>query len=95
MCLLTGGARQDRPEQVRVQNSRPVDDDIQISELDALFCEMDGRRSRYIKEVLDWYGEEDAGDLRRNTLNESVENTTAPNALEVKFGKVRKVTRTA
>ena len=42
---------------------------LQISELDALFHEMDGRRSRHIKEVLDWYGEEDAGDLRRNTLN--------------------------
>ena len=85
-----GGARQDRPEQVRVQNSRHVDDDIQISELDASFYEMDGRRCRYIKEVLDWYGQEDAGDLRRKTLNESVENTTAPNALEGKIWKSEK-----
>ena len=42
---------------------------LQISELDASVYEMDGRRSRYIKEVLDWYGEEDAGDLWRNALN--------------------------
>ena len=89
-----GGARQDRPEPILVQNSRHVDDDMQISALDVLFYEMDGRISRYIKEVLDWYGQEDAGDLRRNTLNGAVENTTTPNALEVKFGKVRKVTRT-
>ena len=30
---------------------------------------MDGRESRYIKEVLDWYGDEDAGDLKRSALN--------------------------
>ena len=32
--------------------------------------------------MLDWYREEDAGDLRRNELDESVENMTALNALE-------------
>ena len=57
------GERQDRTEPVHVQNSGRVDDDIHISALD-VFYEMDGRRSRYNKEVLDWYGEEDAGDLR-------------------------------
>ena len=90
-----GGARQDRPEPILVQNSRHVDDDMQISALDVLFYEMDGRKSRYIKEVLDWYGEDDAGDLRRHTLNEAVENMTSPNAFEGKVRKVRKVTRTA
>ena len=30
-----------------------------------VFYEMDGWTSRCIKEVLDWYREEDAGDLRR------------------------------
>ena len=47
------GERQVRPEPVIVQNSGHVDDDIQISALD-LFYEMDGRESRYIKEVLAW-----------------------------------------
>ena len=42
---------------------------MQISALDA-FYEMDGRESRYIKEVLDWYRDEDARDLRRSALNE-------------------------
>ena len=36
-----------------VQKSGHVDDDVQISALDA-FYEMDGRKSRYIGEVLDW-----------------------------------------
>ena len=48
------GERQVRPEPVLVQNSGHVDDDIQISALD-VFYEMDGRESRYIKEVLAWY----------------------------------------
>ena len=55
-----------------MQNSGHVDDDIQISALDDVFYEKDGRESRYIKEVLDWYREEDAGDLRRSDLNEKV-----------------------
>ena len=42
---------------------------------------MDGE-SRYIKEVLDWYRDEDAGDLRRTELNELVEIMTRLNALE-------------
>ena len=92
---LAGGARQDRPEPILVQNSRHVDDDMQISALDVFFYEMDGRKSDYIKEVLDWYGEDDAGDLRRHTLNEAAENMTAPNAFEGKVRRVRKVTRTA
>ena len=37
-----------------MQNSGHVDDDIHISVLD-VFHERDGRESRYIKEVLDWY----------------------------------------
>ena len=34
-----------------------------------LFHEMGGRESRYSKEVLDWYREEDARDLRRSEWN--------------------------
>ena len=41
-----------------MQKSTRVDDDVQFSTLDA-FYEMEGRKSRYIGEVLDWYrGEE-------------------------------------
>ena len=32
--------------------------------------EMDGRESSYIKEVLDWYRDEDAGDLKRSSRGE-------------------------
>ena len=67
-----------------MQNSGHVDDDIQISALDDVFYEKDGRESRYIKEVLDWYREEDAGDLRRSELNEKVWSMTCLNALEGK-----------
>ena len=77
-------------EPVFVQNSGHVDDDTQISALD-VFYEMDGRESRYIKEVLDWYRDERATDLRRSELNELVESMTCLNAIEVKVGKVRKV----
>ena len=52
-----------------MQTSGHVDDDTQISALDA-FYEKDGRRSRYIGEVLEWYQGEDAGDLRRIELVE-------------------------
>ena len=48
---------------------RFVDDDVQISALDA-FYEMDGRKSRYQKEVLDWCRGEDAGDLKRSELRD-------------------------
>ena len=75
-----------------MQNPGHVDDGIQISALDVLFYEMDGRKSRYIKEVLDWYREEDVGDLWRSELNELVENMTCLNAHKGNFfGKVRKV----
>ena len=53
---------------VLVQKSRHVDDDIQNFAL-CVFYEMDGRKSRYIKEVMDWYRQEDAGDVRGNELN--------------------------
>ena len=49
---------------------------------------MDGRKSRYIGEVLVWYRGEDAGDLKRSELNDLVENLTCLNALEGNFGKV-------
>ena len=54
-----------------VQNSGHVDDGIQISAFGA-FYEMDGRESRYIRDVLDWYRGEDAGDLKRSELNELI-----------------------
>ena len=69
-----------------MQKSSHFDDDVQISALDA-FYRMDGRKSRYIREVLDWCRREDAGDLKRSELNESVENKTCPNALG---GEMRK-----
>ena len=69
-----------------MQKSRHVDDDVQISALDA-FYEMDVRKSRYIGEVLEWYRGEDVGDLKKSELNELVENLTCLNALEVKFWK--------
>ena len=48
---------------------------------------MDGRKSRYIREVLEWYRGEDARDLKRSELNELVENLTCLNALEGKIWK--------
>ena len=61
------GETQDRPGFVLVQKSGHVDDDVQISSLDA-FYEMDGRGSRCIGDVLDWYRGEDAADLQRSEL---------------------------
>ena len=58
-----------------MQKAGHVDDDVHISALDA-FDEMDGRKSRYIGEVLDWYRDEDARDVRRSELNEQVENSS-------------------
>ena len=84
---LASGETQSRPGSVVVQKSGHVDDDVQISALDP-FYEMDGRKSRYIGEVLEWYRGEDAGDLKRSELNEWVENLTSLNAFEGKFGKV-------
>ena len=65
-----------------MQKSGHVDDDVQSSALDA-FCEMDGRKSRYIGEVLEWYRGEDAGDLKSES-KEPVENLTCLNAFEAK-----------
>ena len=59
------GWTRSRPGSVPVQKSGDVDDDVQFSALDA-FYEMDGRKSRYIGEVLEWYGGEDAGGLKRS-----------------------------
>ena len=53
------GETQDRPRSVLVKKSGHVDDDVQFSAFDA-FCEMDGRKSRDIGEVLEWYRGEDA-----------------------------------
>ena len=80
------GQTQDRPGSVLVQKSGLVDDDVQISALDA-FHEMDGRQSRYIGEVLEWYRGEDARDLKRSELNELVENLTCLDAFEGKIWK--------
>ena len=69
-----------------MKKSGHVDDDVEISALDP-FCEMEGRKSRNIGEVLDWYRGEDAGDLKRSELNELVMNGTCINAHEKKIGK--------
>ena len=66
---LASGETQARPGYVFLQKSGHVDDDVQISALD-VFYEMDGRKGRYIREVLNWYRGEDAGDLKRSELNE-------------------------
>ena len=50
------GETRSRPGSVLVQKSGHVDDDAQISAYDA-FYEMDGRKSRYIGEVLERYKE--------------------------------------
>ena len=70
-----------------MQTSGHVDDDAQISALDA-FYEMDGRKSHYIGEVLDWYRGEDDGDIKRSELNELVDSLTCLNALEEKIWKI-------
>ena len=73
---------------VLVQKSGHADDDEQISALDA-FYEKDGRRSRYIGEVLERYRGEDVGDLKRRKTGELVEKWTRLNVLrEEKFGKL-------
>ena len=80
------GETQDQPGSVLVQKSGHVDDDVQISALGAFYGK-DGRKSRYIGEVLEWYRGEDAGDLNCSELNELVENLTRLNALEGKIWK--------
>ena len=69
-----------------MQKSGHVDEDAQISAFDA-FCEMDGRKSRYIGEVLEWCRGENAGDLKKSELNVLVENLTCLDDLEGKFWK--------
>ena len=80
------GETQDRRESVLVQKLGHVDDDVQISALDP-FYEMDGRKSRYIGEVLEWYRGEDAGDLKRSELNEFINTLTCLKTLEVNVWK--------
>ena len=70
-----------RPGSVLVQKSGRVDDDVRVSALDAFYGN-DGRRSRYIGEVLERYRGEDAGDLKRIEL---VEMWTCLNVLEKKI----------
>ena len=69
-----------------MHKSAHVDDDVQISSLDP-FYEMDGRKSRYIGEVLDGYRGENVGELKRSELNELVENLTCLNALKGQIWK--------
>ena len=66
-----------------MQTPDRVDDDVRISSLD-VFNEKDGRKSRYIGEVLERNRGEDAGDLKKSELKELVENSTCLNALERK-----------
>ena len=73
-----------RAGSVLVQNSGRVDDDMRITALD-VFYGKDGRRSRYIGEVLERYRGEDAGDLKRIEL---VEEWTCLNVLEKKMCKL-------
>ena len=85
-------ASEEQPDKLRktapsAPSSGHVDDDVQISAL-AAFYEMDRRKSRYIREVLDWYRREDAGSLKRSELNESVENMTCLNALAGEMWKI-------
>ena len=79
------GETQSRPG-VRVCAESGHVDDVQISAFDA-FYEMDGRESRYIGEVLDWYRGEDAEDLKRSELNQLAENLIRLNTLDGKIWK--------
>ena len=74
---------QSRPGSVLVQKSGRVGDDMRITALDAFYGK-DGRRSRYIGEVLERYRGEDAGDLKRIEL---VEKWTCLNVLEKEIFK--------
>ena len=66
---LASGETPSRPGSVLVQKSGQVDDDVQISALDA-FYEKDGRKSRYIGEVFERYRGEDVGDLKKSELDD-------------------------
>ena len=80
--ILRVGETQDRPGSVLVQKSGHVDDDVQISALDAL-------DERVFTSEKCWNSseEEDAGDLKRSALNEWVETWSCLNAQEGKFWK--------
>ena len=69
------------------QKSGRVDDDVQNVCVGA-FYEKDGRRNRYIGEVLERYRGEDAGDLKRSELDELVENRVCLNAVKKKMWKI-------
>ena len=69
--MLLWSILRDTKWSVFVQKSGHVDDDVQISALD-VFNEKDGRRSRYIGEVLERYRGEDSGGLKRSELDELV-----------------------
>ena len=56
--------------------------------LDAFF-DKDGRRSRYIGEVLERYRGEDAGDLERSELDELVENWTCLNSPRRRIWRIK------
>ena len=62
-----------------MQTSGHVIDDKQIPALD-VFHDLDGGKSRYIQEVLYWYREKDAGNLRGKAPKQLVQNMTALNA---------------
>ena len=72
---LATGEGQVRSVPVFVHSSGHFDDEMQTSAKDVL-CEMGGRESRHIKEVLAWYREGDTGDLKRNEMNELVGSMT-------------------
>ena len=70
-----------------MQKSGHVDDDVQISALDAFF-EKDGRKSCHIGEVLERYRGEDSVGLKRSELDELVENWISLNVLERKIWEI-------
>ena len=78
------GETQSRPGSVLVQTSGHIHGDVQISALDAFYGK-DGRRRRYIGEVLERHRGEDAGDLTRIEL---VVKWTWLNVLEKKICKL-------
>ena len=82
--LARGETQKSRSGSVLVQKPKHVDDDVQISALDP-FYEMDGRKSRCIGELLDWYRGEGARDLKKSELNELAENS---NFWRRKYGKL-------
>ena len=73
---------------VLVQKSGRVDHDMRITALDAFYGK-DGRRSRYIGEVVERFRGEDAGDLKRIDLVENwLRNGYVSMLSRGKFGKL-------